>query len=166
MKTFEGKEFKEKVQKAAEEMKKVKKAAEEKKISEMENVRDHYISEITQELWYLFDAITPFIGGVFNYFSNDGNLAIYSDTADVCIIIDDAPQITVCYKDDGDTTFDFGEGNTMLSRQVKILKAVDAFIESNIDNIMRSAYRECRTTVDVDDADTEVQSLYHVSIAK
>lgn len=165
MKTFkEFEKFEKEMAKTAEEAKKAKRKAEEKKVAEMENVHTHYVSEITQTLFYLYEAISPYLDSFKFYCGNDG-LAITSYNAEVHVIINGA-QITVCFETYDDATFEFCEGSDidMLSDQVKLLRDIDAFLEEHIDNIMSSALLECGT-VDVSDADTGVPSLYHVTIA-
>lgn len=167
MKTFkEFEEFEKEMAKTAEEAKKAKRKAKEEKVAEMENVHTHYVSEITQTLFYLYQAISPYLDSFKFYCGNDG-LAIANYNAEVHVVINGA-QITVCFETDDDATFEFCEGSDididMLSEQVKLLRDVDAFLEEHIDNIMSSALLECGT-VDVSDADTGAQPLYHVAIA-
>lgn len=165
MKTFkEFEEFEKEMAKTAEEAKKAKWKAEEKKITEMENVHTHCISEITQTLFYLYQAISPYLDS-FRFFCGNDGLEITSYNAEVHVVINGA-QITVCFETDYDATFEFCEESDidMLSEQVKLLRDVDAFLETHIDNIMSSALLECGT-VDVSDADTGAQPLYHVAIA-
>lgn len=165
MKTFkEFEEFEKEMAKTAEEAKKAKRKAKEEKVAEMENVHTHYISDITQTLFYLYQAISPYLDSFKFCCGNDG-LAITSYNSEVRVIINGA-QITVCFETYDDATFEFCEGSDidMLSDQVKLLRDIDAFLEEHIDNIMSSALLECGT-VDVSDADTGAQPLYHVAIA-
>jgi len=165
MKTFkEFEEFEKEMAKTAEEAKKAKRKAEEEKVTEMENAHTHYVSEITQTLFYLYQAISPYLDSFKFCCGNDG-LVIASYSSEVRAVIDGV-QITVCFKTDDDATFEFCEGSDidMLSEQVKLLRDIDIFLEEHIDNIMSFALLECGT-VDASDADTGVPSLYHVTIA-
>ena len=165
MKTFEEFEkFEKEMAKTAEEAKRAKRKAEEEKVAEMENAHTHYVSEITQTLFYLYQAISPYLDSFKFCCGNDG-LVVASCSSEVRVIINGV-QITVCFETDYDATFEFCEESDidMLSEQVKLLRDIDAFLEEHIDNIMSSALLECGT-VDVSDADTGVPPLYHVAIA-
>lgn len=165
MKTFEEFEkFEKEMAKTAEEAKKAKRKAEKEKVAEMENAHVNYVSEITQTLFYLHEAISPYLDS-FRFFCGNDGLVIASCNSEVRVIINGV-QITVCFETDYDATFEFCEESDidMLSEQVKLLRDIDAFLEEHIDNIMSSALLECGT-VDVSDADTGVPSLYHVTIA-
>lgn len=143
---------------------KATKATEEEKIAEMENIRDHYISEITQKLWYLFDSISPFLDP-FRFFCGNDGLVITRCEYEISIVINGA-QITVYFEYDCEVIFKFSKDIIMLSQQVRLLQAADAFLEENIDNIMASALKQCRKAYgnDVAAADTRVRPVYHLTI--
>lgn len=159
MKTFEEFEkFEKEMVKAA-----YGKATEEEKIAEMENLRDRYISEIAQELWYLFDAISLLLDS-FRFFCGNDGLVINRCEDEISIVINGA-QITVYFEYDCEVIFKFSRDIIMLSQQVRLLQAVDAFLDKNIDNIMASALKQCRKAYgnDVADADTKVRTVYHTT---
>lgn len=164
MKTFEEFEkFKEEMVKAAFESRKTTKATEEEKIAEMENLRDRYISEIAQELWYIFDTISFFLDS-FRFFCGNDGLVITRCEDEVSIVIN-GKRIAVYFEDEDDVIFEFygGRDVRMLSQQLKLLRDIEAFLNKNIDNIMASALKQCRKAYgnDVADTDKEVRPVYH-----
>lgn len=161
-------EFEREMEKAAEKADKATKAAEEEKIAELENLRDHYIPEVTQTVYYLFEAISPFLDS-FRYCCGSDGLVIASYDAEASVVVD-GMQITVHFDDYTDITVELSSGGysdiDMLSQQVKLLQAADAFLNNNINDIMAFALKRCGRVHnnDIADTDTEVQSVYHVAI--
>ena len=162
MKKFE--EFAKVMESATKEAAKKREAMKESKIAEMENIRDHFIPEIAQNMYYMFKGIAPVLpGATYEY---DNTLTIDTFDAKASIVIN-GMQMTVYFKD-GDVTVEFGEGVTILSQQIRLLQAADIFLNENIDDIMVSALKWCQSinSADVDVAvDEKAESTYHVAIA-
>ena len=168
MKKFEEftKEMKMETEKAA----KRRAAIKADKLAEMENLRDHYIPEIAQKMYYLYAGIAPVLPG--SSFEYDNTLVIDSAFAEARITINNM-QMTVCFKKSGDVTVEFRKGIDdiiMLSQQIGLLQTIDAYLKENIDDIMASALKWCKslssaaadTNISVDE---EVQPVYYVAIA-
>jgi len=158
-------EFAKVMESATKEAAKKREAVKESKIAEMENIRDHFIPEIAQNMYYIFKGIAPVLpGATYEY---DNTLTIDTFDAKASIVIN-GMQMSVYFKDDSDVTVEFGEGVTMLSQQIRLLQAADIFLNENIDDIMVSALKWCQSinSADVDVAvDAKAESTYHVAIA-
>lgn len=161
-------EFAKVMESATKEAAKKREAAKASKIAEMQNIRDHFIPEVAQKMYYLLKGISPVLPGA--SYEYDNTLMIDSYDKEACIIIDDM-QMTVYFKDSSDVTVEFSKGiddDVMLSQQIRFLQAADAYLNENIDDIMVSALKWCKNinNADVDVAvDAKAESTYHVAIA-